>query len=88
MLVPEVGQVKHFLNGTFSPMIAEGIYPSGLFYKCLRFGAVNPSVDVSDWSLQTNRCFLTFIYLIFVCLSIQWGKHHVYALKGGYEIKS
>lgn len=57
LLVPEVGQVKHFLNARFSPMTTEGVYPLGLFYRCLRFGAVNPSADVSDWSLQTKDAF-------------------------------
>lgn len=74
MQMPKLEQVKHicqmpvFLDGC-RESLGSGVATSGLPYRGLHFGAVNPNIGVLNCPLQTNGCFeSSFLSSLFVYL--------------------
>lgn len=68
MQTPELGQVKHTCQMTlFLGGCKRGVANSGLPYRGLYFGAVDPKRGVLKCPLQTNGCFQpSFLWSLFV----------------------
>lgn len=93
MQMPKLEQVKHICQmPVFSDgcreSLGSGLATSGLPYRGLHFWCSEPQHGCLKPSSPDKWMLSTFISFILVCLSLQWGKHHAFALKCGCKRKS